>query len=47
LGYKTLTQQQQPGTQRVQALTDISILCNVVIATKHVHQMQICPRVHN
>jgi len=37
----------QPGIQRVQALADISRSRYVVITTKPVHRLQICPIVHD
>ena len=37
----------KPGIERVQALADISRSRYVVIATKHVHRLQIRPIVHN
>jgi len=37
----------QPGTERVQALDGILHSGYVVIATKHMHRLQICPIVHN
>jgi len=40
-------QQIKPGIKRVQALADISRSGYVVIATKPVHRLQICPIVHD
>jgi len=37
----------ESGTERVQALAKISRLGYVVIATKPVHLLHICPIVHN
>jgi len=37
----------KPGIERVQALADMSRSGYVVIATKPVHRLQICPIVHN
>jgi len=38
---------QEPGTQRVQALADISRSRYVATATQHMHRLQIRPTVHN
>jgi len=38
---------QKPGIERVQALADISRSGSVVMATKPVHRLHICPMVHN
>ena len=39
--------QQQPGIQRLQALTDIAHSLYIVIAIKPMHRLQICLIVHN